>query len=152
MANLYPYLNFENTKEALEYYEEVFGATNIMRMPVEKEQAKNFGMPEMSDEALANTTIHGGFTVLGANLFCSDSFGRKLESGNQISIMLDVNSEDEKAAKEADEFFSKIAASNTVDVRMPFESQFWGGKMGEFVDKYGISWMLHSQPYSKLGM
>ncbi|MBF2595491.1 VOC family protein, partial [Listeria welshimeri] len=28
--------------------------------------------------------------------------------------------------------------------------QFWGGKMGQFVDAYGISWMLHSQPYSKL--
>lgn len=39
MTKLYPYIAFENTKEALEYYEEVFGATEINRLPVTKEQA-----------------------------------------------------------------------------------------------------------------
>lgn len=31
MAKMYPYLAFENAKEALGYYEEVFGATNIYK-------------------------------------------------------------------------------------------------------------------------
>ncbi len=37
MTTIFPYLNFENTKEALAYYEEVFGATNITRLPVGKD-------------------------------------------------------------------------------------------------------------------
>ncbi|GAC43703.1 VOC family protein [Paenibacillus popilliae] len=147
MAKIYPYLGFNSAKEALAYYEEVFGATNIMRMPVNKEQAETFGV---SLEHLEDTTIHASFSVLGADLLCSDCFGQSVQNGNQISIMLDVNSEDEKAVKEADEFFEKVANSRTVEVKMPYEDQFWGGKMGQFVDKYGISWMLHSQPYSKI--
>lgn len=93
MAKMYPYLAFENAKEALGYYEEVFGATNISRLPVSEEQSEMFGLPK---ENLENTTVHGGFTVLGANLFCSDSFGKEVKPSNQISIMLDSNSEDQR--------------------------------------------------------
>ncbi|WP_099223889.1 VOC family protein [Listeria costaricensis] len=148
MANLYPYLAFERAKEALAYYEKVFGATNITRVPVTEEQAKQFGLPA---EELDNLTMHAGFTILGTELFCADSFGNQIAPSRQISLMLDVNSEDAAAAKEADDFFENVAASPDVDVTMPFEEQFWGGKMGQFTDKYGITWMIHSQPYSKLG-
>lgn len=44
MAKMYPYLAFENAKEALGYYEEVFGATNISRLPVSEEQSEMFGL------------------------------------------------------------------------------------------------------------
>lgn len=147
MAKLYPYLSYANAKEALAYYEEVFGATKIMRLPVGEEQAESFGIKK---EHLEDTTIHASFTILGADLFCSDNFKGDPISGNQIWLMLDVNSEDEQAAREADAFFKRGQESGTVDVRMPYAEQFWGGKMGQFVDKYGIGWMLHSQPYSKL--
>lgn len=148
MAKLYPYIGYKSAKEALEYYETYFGAVNVFRMPVSKEQATEWQMPT---EKLEDSTIHGGFTVLGTELFCSDSFAQTLESGNQVSIMLDINSEDEVAVKEADEFYQNLVDSEVVKVTMPFEEQFWGGKMGSFTDKYGVSWMLHSQPYSKLG-
>ncbi|HAM2109748.1 TPA: glyoxalase/bleomycin resistance/extradiol dioxygenase family protein [Listeria monocytogenes] len=147
MAKMYPYLAFENAKEALGYYEEVFGATYISRLPVSEEQSEMFGLAK---ENLENTTVHGGFTVLGANLFCSDSFGKEVKPSNQISIMLDSNSEDPAAVADADAFFEKVSSSGRVTVTLPFEEQFWGGKMGQFVDEYGISWMIHTQPYSKL--
>lgn len=147
MAKLYPYLSFENSKEALTYYEQVFGATNISRLPVGEEQAKDFGIPV---DKLADTTMHGGFNVLGAELFCSDNFNREKQIGHQISILLDVNSEDELASKEAADFFEKVANSGTVTVNLPYEDQFWGGKMGQFTDQYGILWMVHAQPYSQL--
>lgn len=60
MAKMYPYLAFENAKEALGYYEEVFGATNISRLPVSEEQSEMFGLAK---ENLENTTVHGGFTL-----------------------------------------------------------------------------------------
>lgn len=34
MTRLIPYLVFESTKEALAYYEDVFGATEVNRLPV----------------------------------------------------------------------------------------------------------------------
>lgn len=147
MAKLYPYLSYTSAKEVLAYYEEVFGATKIMRLPVGEEQAEAFGIEK---EHLEDTTIHASFTILGAELFCSDNFKGDLVNGNQIWLMLDVNSEDANAAREADAFFKRVQDSGTVDVRMPYAEQFWGGKMGQFVDQYGIGWMLHSQPYSKL--
>lgn len=136
-----------SSKEALAYYEEVFGATKIMRIPVGEEQAKSFGIEK---ENLEDTTVHASFTILGAELFCSDNFNGESSSGHQVWLMLDVNSEDEKAVREADAFFKRVEESGTVDVRMPYAEQFWGGKMGQFIDKYGIGWMVHSQPYSKL--
>jgi len=42
MTRLIPYLVFESTKEALAYYEDVFGATEVNRLPVGKEQAEQF--------------------------------------------------------------------------------------------------------------
>lgn len=147
MADLYPYLSFESAKEALSYYEEVFGATDIIRVPVNEEQSEMFGVPK---DSLENTTAHGGFTVLGAKLFCADSFGKPVSATNQISIMLELNNEDPVAVAEADAFYERISKSGKVKITMPYAEQFWGGKMGHFEDAYGISWMLHSEPYSKL--
>ncbi|KRN74322.1 glyoxalase family protein [Carnobacterium maltaromaticum] len=149
LAKIYPYLAFDSAKEALDYYTEVFGATDIIRLPVSPEQATQFGI---SAEKLADTTMHASFTVLGAPLFCADNFMGPVQSSNQVSIMLDINSEDAQAAHEADAFYQKIAASGQAKITMPFEEQFWGGKMGQLVDKYGITWMLHSQPYSKINL
>lgn len=42
MTSLSPYITFQNTKEALEYYQDVFGATNIHRLAVSPEQASQF--------------------------------------------------------------------------------------------------------------
>ncbi|HDK4568610.1 TPA: glyoxalase/bleomycin resistance/extradiol dioxygenase family protein [Staphylococcus aureus] len=44
MTALFPYIAFENSKEALAYYEEVFGATDVKRLEVGEEQASHFGM------------------------------------------------------------------------------------------------------------
>lgn len=41
MAKLSPYFAFENAKEAMSYYEKVFGATHLARIPVGKEMANN---------------------------------------------------------------------------------------------------------------
>lgn len=77
MTAIFPYLNFENTKEALAYYEEVFGATNITRLPVGKDQAVQFNMsPEDADDA----TMHSQFDIACTTILASDSFGRAEKS------------------------------------------------------------------------
>lgn len=67
-----------------------------------------------------------------------------------VAILLDLNSEDADESAAADAFWKKIAESGQVTINMPYEEQFWGGKMGDFTDKYGVRWMLHAQPYSQM--
>ncbi|WP_376698144.1 VOC family protein [Listeria booriae] len=35
MAKFYAYLSFENAKESMDYYKDVFGATLLQRMPMD---------------------------------------------------------------------------------------------------------------------
>ena len=146
MAEVHPYLALNNTKEALKYYEEVLGATNIVRMPVQKEQAKEFGI---SEEAAPAATMHSQFDVLGTTIMAADNFQNEKLIYTGISILIDLNSEDEEAMAQAKEFWDRLSKSEKVTINMPFEEQFWGGAMGDFSDQYEVRWMLHAQPYSK---
>lgn len=147
MANIHPYLTLENTKSALEYYEEVLGATNIKRLAIPEERAKDFGI---SVEEAESKTMHSQFEILGTEIMASDNFNNEKLSYNGISILLDVNSEDADAVAAANKFWEQLEQSGKVTINMPFEEQFWGGAMGDFTDQFGIRWLLHSQPYSKL--
>jgi PhnB protein len=148
MTNVHPYIALNNTKEALAYYEEVLGAKNVRRVPVAAEQAKEFGL---SEEQAAEMTMHSQFDILGTTIMAADNFQHEALSYTGISILLDLNSEDKEAMAEAQEFWKHLSDSGKVTINMPFEEQFWGGAMGDFTDKYGVRWMLHAQPYSKLG-
>ncbi|GAB7391319.1 VOC family protein [Lactococcus garvieae] len=147
MIKNHPYLTLNNTKDALKYYEEVLGATNISRMEVHADQAEQFGV---SLEVAADMTMHSQFDVLGTTVMAADNFQKEKLYYNGISILIDLNSEDKQSMKEAQEFWEKLAKSKKVTINMPFEEQFWGGVMGDFTDKYGVRWMLHAQPYSKI--
>lgn len=148
MATIHPYLTFNNTRETLEYYKEVLGATNVSRMPVAPAQAEQFGVP--ADKA-ADLTMHSQFDILGSTVMAADNF-MQMEPlvYDAVSILIDLNSEDEAEMEKADAFWKKVIDSGTVKVNLAYEEQFWGGKMGDFTDKYGVRWMLHAQPYSKI--
>ena len=85
MTALFPYIAFENSKEALAYYEEVFGATDVKRLEVGEEQASHFGMTK---EEAQEATMHAEFEVLGVKVLCSDSFGRADKINNGMLIKL----------------------------------------------------------------
>ncbi|MFD1418868.1 VOC family protein [Companilactobacillus keshanensis] len=146
-SQIYPYFAFKNAKSAIEYYQEVFGATEVYRLSPKPEQAKEFDIPEGVN--LDDLTMHAGFTILGMKVECADAFTGNSEPSGQVSLLLDINSEDPESAKAADDFYEKLEKSDDVEITMPFEEQFWGGKMGGFTDKYGINWMLHTSPWSK---
>ncbi|QLK85787.1 VOC family protein [Staphylococcus sp. 17KM0847] len=147
MTTLYPYLSFNNTKEALEYYKTVFGATDIKRLPVSKEQASHFGLDEIQAE---NATMHSEFVIGGAKLHASDSFGKPDLLNGAISLMLDYDIHNQKDADEIETLYERIKTHDTITIELPFETQFWGGKMGVFTDKYGVRWMLHGNDVEKM--
>jgi PhnB protein len=141
-----PYLAFDNTKEALQYYEEVFGACNIMRVPLHSDLAESFGIDEAT---LSEKTVHSQFNILGKTIMAADNFRKKNTSCTDLPILLDLPAEDGREIERAKEFWNKLVASNKVIVHSPFEKQFWGGMSGHFTDQYGVSWLLYVQPYNK---
>ncbi|MCS4486769.1 VOC family protein [Staphylococcus americanisciuri] len=147
MTNLYPYLAFENTKEALTYYEDVFGATDVIRLPVTKEQASQFGLDETQAES---ATMHAVFVIGGTQLYAADSFGKTGQLNGAISLMLDYDITNEADAKEIQALYDRVKDHESINIELPFEEQFWGGKMGVFTDKYGVRWMLHGTDYEKM--
>jgi len=145
-TQFYPYLAFDNAKTAIDYYQRVFGATDVYRLTPKPEQAKMFGLADGTD--LNNLTMHGGFTVLGVKVECADDFRHTAKPTDQITLMIDINSEDAATAQAADAFYQRLVDSGEVKITMPFAEQFWGGKMGQFTDKFGVNWSLHSSPWS----
>lgn len=65
-VKIYPYLTFENAKEAMDYYVQNFGAEILYHQPLSEEQAENIGL---STDDLAATTAYGEFSVAGKKLF-----------------------------------------------------------------------------------
>ncbi|WP_125580362.1 VOC family protein [Lacticaseibacillus suibinensis] len=147
-TKLFPYIAYPNAKAAITYYEEAFGATNTYRLSPTPDQASQFGIP--ADADLNELTMHGGFTILGAEIQCADAFnGASAPAQQQITLELDINSEDPASAAAADALWARLEAKRAVTVTMPYAEQFWGGKMGQFTDRYGVTWMLHAQPWSQ---
>lgn len=148
MAKLYNYINFDNCQEAVAYYEEVFHATSWVSIPMSPEMAEQTGM----DIDLEKSTVHGQFSIYGQIIMCSDSFRAKAEFSKMQNMFLDFNTEDEADMAELDALYGRITSHPDTVIDMPLADQFWGGKMGIIVDKFGITWMLHAQPFSKLGL
>ncbi|WP_414044072.1 VOC family protein [Macrococcus animalis] len=140
MTQLIPYLAFESAKEALAYYEEVFGATDVNRLPVGKEQAGQFGVdPEQAEEM----TMHSSFKVAGHIIYAADRFNKAGDFNNSIVLSLNWDKESVEDTAKMTALFNKVAAHADTKVEMPIAEQFWGGVMGALDDKYGVHWMFN---------
>lgn len=146
MAQLYPYFNFENTKETLDHYEEIFGAVVISRMIGQQAMLDKMGIAIDADK----TTMHAIFEIQGNRFMASDSFGKSSTIGDGLSMMLDYNSEDAQEVEEMNKLYDRVVKNGESNITMPMAQQFWGGSMAIFTDKYDVTWMLHAQPYSKM--
>lgn len=101
MTQLSPYLAFPNTKEALKYYEEVFGATNIKRLEVGEDQAEHFGMTK---EQAKEATMHSEFEIVGVKILGADSFSRIQPINNGISLLIDFDINDQADVERVESF------------------------------------------------
>ncbi len=147
MTALFPYIAFENSKEALAYYEEVFGATDVKRLEVGEEQASHFGMTK---EEAQEATMHAEFEVLGVKVLCSDSFGRADKINNGISLLIDYDVNNKEDADKVEAFYEQIKDHSSIEIELPFADQFWGGKWASlpintvFVGCYMVKTILQS--------
>ena len=131
---LNPYLNFNgNAKEAMEFYQSVFGGE--LRINTFQEG----GMPHEPGDA--NKIMHAMLNVEnGITLMASDTPSDwTFNPGTNIQCSLSGNNEAELGG-----YWDKL--SNGANVVMPLEQAPWGDKFGMLTDKFGIQWLVNITP------
>lgn len=133
MANLYPYLRFNDKKcrEAMTFYKSCLGGELDFQTVGESPMAKE--MPEAGDKIMHASLKKGNMTIFG-----SDMMRDKAVVGDNVALSLNCESE-----AEVRDLFGKLSKGG--EVFMPVEEQFWGGIFGVLTDKYGVEWMLNYQ-------
>lgn len=128
-----PYLNFQgNAREALEFYQSVFGGDLDV---VSFRDFGGAGQPEAEQDGV----MHGSVTLPGGDLLMASdvpsSVGR-VSQGDSTSIMIGVES-----AEEAERVFRKLSAGGTVGMELG-ETDF-AERYASFSDRFGINWMVY---------
>jgi PhnB protein len=133
-SRLNPYLTFDGkAREAMEFYERVFGGT--LRMNTFGE----FG-PQGSeqDDKIMHAQLE---TDGGQTLMASDTApGVPFNPGDAITISLSGDDGDELRG-----YWDKLSEGGRIT--MPLDKQMWGDEFGMCVDRFGVPWMVNiTQP------
>ncbi len=117
-----PYLIVNDAAQAIEFYKEAFGATELLRM------AKPDGKIGHAEIRIGDSTIMlaDEFPEMGAR--SPQSFG-----GSPVSIFLYVEN--------VDAVFAQTVAAGAV-VQRPVADQFYGDRMGGVKDPFGHAWYI----------
>ncbi len=134
MSTINSYLRFNgNCSEAMTFYKDCLGGELTMQKVGESPMAGN--MPQqMQDKIMHATLKNDGFIIMGSDL-CDE---KGLVKGNDVSLMLDCDSEEEIKA-----VYEKL--SQRGKKTHPLEKTFWNALFGDLTDKFGINWLLHYQ-------
>lgn len=137
------YLNFNgNCEEALNFYAQCLGGKVASLMRYEGSPMDNKDLPPEWKQKV----MHGHVDAEGAQIMGSDmppGMGQGGFSGFSVSVW--IKNDVEKARK----VFDALAKGGKVT--MPFAPPFWGGHFGMLVDKFGVQWMLNSDPLPGTG-
>lgn len=132
-----PYLNFKgNTEEAFNFYRSVFGGEFLGVVRFRDFADNSMGVAEADLDKIANIALPlGPHNVLMAT-DAVDSFPEEFVQGNNFSITLELDSEEE-----ADRLFNALSSGG--EVGMPLQQTEWAEKYGYCTDKFGVQWMLN---------
>jgi PhnB protein len=117
-----PYLHVDGAAEAIRFYEEVFGATERMRMP---DPSGKIGHAELQlgDSVIMLADEYPDMGVRGPSAF----------GGSPVTISVYV--------EDVDEVFRKALDNGAKTVR-EVEDQFYGDRSGQFDDPFGHRWSV----------
>jgi PhnB protein len=128
-SRLNPYLSFDgNAREALEFYQSVFGGTVKLN---------TYGEFGQEDSPIADKIMHGqletgdGFTLMGAD----NPPGTDYQPGHTITVSLSGDDVEELRG-----YWEKL--SDGGEVTVPLEKQMWGDEFGMCSDRFGVPWMV----------
>lgn len=129
-SRLNPYITFDgNAREAIEFYQEVFGGDLNL---------STFGEFGQADAPHADKIMHGNLeTTGGFTLMAADNPpGQAFNAGDNIAVSLSGDDSDELRG-----YWDKLSTGGSVSV--PLEKQMWGDEFGMCTDKFGIGWMVN---------
>jgi PhnB protein len=117
-----PYLHIRDAARAIEFYKQVFGATEVLRM-------------DTPDGKIGHAEIKIGDSHVMLADECPDMNVRSPEAfgGTPVALLLYV--EDVDAVAE-----SAVAAG--AKITSPLEDKFYGDRMGQLVDPFGHIWAI----------
>lgn len=118
-----PYLSIDGASKAIDFYTNVFGAKERMRMDA---PGGKIGHAELEI---------GDSVVMLADTFPEGSQSPKSIGGTPVSMMVYV--------EDVDAVFERALASGAKEER-PVENQFYGDRSGQFEDPFGHKWFVAS--------
>lgn len=133
-----PYLTFAgNAKQAMLFYKKCLGG----KLEIQKIGDSPLGkqMPAKMKKAVLHSTLSKKEFVMMASDMVAES---GLVKGNAVSIMLDCDNE-----KEIKNIYKKLSQGGKQT--HPVETTFFGALLGDLIDKYGNTWLLHYKPIKK---
>jgi PhnB protein len=129
------YINFNgNCREAVEFYEQVFGTekTNFMTFG-EAPPDPQFVLPEEAK----NLVVHTRLNIYGSTVMFSDVFpGMPFVEGNNITFTIGSKNQDEIKS-----LFGKLKEGGKIG--MELQETFWSKCYGNLTDKFGIGWQFN---------
>ena len=132
-SRLNPYLNFNgNARQALEFYQSVFGGTLTL---------STFGELGAADGPDADKVMHGQLeTDAGYTLMAADVPGH-MQYEPPAGYAVSLSGDDDALLS----YWDQLSASGTAT--MPLQKQVWGDEFGMCTDQFGIPWLVNiSQP------
>jgi PhnB protein len=127
-----PYFYFKgNAREAMEFYQSVFGGELSVQVYGDTPDAVPGGVTEENKDTVMHARLEGG----AAKLMASDS---QNASDVATKIELSLSGDDDAQLRE---LFDKLSAGGKVN--SPLEKMFWGDTFGNLTDKYGVTWMVN---------
>ena len=129
------YLLFDGRcEEAFRFYEKCFNG-KIVAMLTHKGTPAEAHVPAKWVDKILHARLDIGDQVLMA----SDSPPDRYEKPAGFSVSLRV-----KTPTEAQQLFNALAEKG--EIRMPLEKTFWSPSFGMLVDRFGIPWMINTEP------
>jgi len=130
-TQLNPYINFkDNTRQAMEFYETVFGGKLTMST------FKEFNASQDPNED--NLIMHAVLEADNGITFMASDTPARMEYRPGTNYSMSLSGDNEAELKS---YFEKLSAGGTVT--QPLEKAIWGDSFGMCIDKYGVSWLVN---------
>ena len=120
-GSITPYLVVDGAEAAIDFYRRVFGAEEVMRLPM----GDRIGHAELR--------IGGSMVMLADEFPDMDILGPRSRGGPTSSLLLYTD--------DVDETFARAVREGASAEREP-EDQFWGDRMGTLRDPFGHRWSI----------
>ena len=141
--NVTPYLCYEGRcEEALQFYRERLDAKIDALMRFSEAPASpdgSAGCGEMPASVTGEKVMHASFRIGDSMLMASD--GRCTGEARFEGIALTILARDDA---HAEQLFTALADGG--QVQMPLEQTFFASRFGMLADRFGVGWMIISDP------